>query len=348
MKKRSFGLILISLFLLAVLGLLPVTAQEATATPEAKSDGVFPVTIKHKFGSTTITQEPKRVVAIGYTEQDLLLAVGVTPVAARYWYGDETNVIFPWAKDKVVGENPIVLNMPFGNLNYEAILALKPDLISAVTAGITQEEYELLSRIAPTIAQSGDYIDFGIPWQVATQMVGDAVGKSATAAKAVADVEDLFADAKAKNPQFEGKTVAVSYFSEGTYGFYTAQDSRGRFFTDLGFAIPEDLIKISGTSFYANVSAEQVSLLDQDLIAIVNLQFIDGGWKTLAAEPLFSRLNAVKEGRVVYFDNEQAENAIGFSSPLSLPYAIKAALPQLEAIFTDKPSPEATQTVQPS
>ncbi len=332
MKKRSLVLILMMLVMVGVSGLLPVTAQEATETPTEKADGVFPVTIEHKFGSTTVTQEPKHVVAIGFTEQDLLLAVGVTPVAARYWYGDETSVIFPWAKDKVTGDEPIVLNMPFGALNYEAILALKPDLISAVTSGITQDEYDKLSLIAPTIAQTADYIDFGMPWQVATQLVGDAVGKSATAEKAVTDVEALFKEARTTNPQFDGKTVAVSYFSAGTYGFYTSQDSRGRFFSNLGFVVPQSLLDISGTSFYANISAEQVGLLDQDLIAIVNLQFIEGGWDALKAEPLFSKLNAVKDGRVAYFD-EETENAIGFSSPLSLPFALKNVLPQLETMF---------------
>lgn len=340
MNKRSLVFILIALLLL---GLLPVSAQEATETPIEKADGIFPVTINHQYGSTTITQEPKRVVAIGYTEQDLLLAVGVTPVAARYWYGDEKSVIFPWAKNKLTGDEPIVLNMPFGNLNYEAILALKPDLISGVTAGITKEEYDTLSTIAPTITQTSDYINFGIPWQVATQMVGDAVGKSATAAKAVADVEALFEEARAQNPQFEGKSVAVSYFSQGTYGFYTSQDSRGRFFSDLGFIVPQDLVDLAGTSFYANVSEEQVGLLDRDLIAIVNLQFIDGGRDALKAEPLFSKLNAVKEGRVAYFDTE-TENAIGFSSPLSLPFALKNVLPQLESIFPNaEQTPEATE-----
>lgn len=343
MSKRSFVFMLIGLLLVGMLGLLPVAAQEATETPEAPADGVFPVTVEHEYGSTTIPEEPKRVVAIGYTEQDLLLAVGVTPIAARYWYGDETNVIFPWAQDKVEGENPVVLNMPYGNLNYEAILALKPDLISAVTSGITQEEYDTLAQIAPTIAQSGEYINFGMPWQEATQLVGDAVGKSATAAQVVADAEALFEEARTNNPQFAGKTVAVSYFSAGTYGFYTSQDSRGRFFSDLGFVIPQELVDIAGESFYANISAEQVGLIDQDLITIANLQFIEGGWDTLKAEPLFSQLKAVQEGRVAYFD-EATENAIGFSSPLSLPYALSAVLPQLETIFPPaEQTPEATE-----
>lgn len=324
MNKQTLTIIL-SIFLV-LLGIMPAAAQN---TPEP----AFPVTIEHKFGSTTITEAPQRVVAIGYTEQDLLLAVGVTPIAVRYWYGNENDAIFPWADDKVEGENPIVLNMAYGNLNYEAILALQPDLISAVTAGITQEEYDLLSQIAPTIAQSDEYIDFGMPWQEATQLVGDAVGKSAEAEAVIEEVETLFADARAKNPQFEGKSVAVSYFYEGTYGFYTSQDTRGRFFTDLGFVVPEEMVEIAGESFYANISAERMDLLDQDLIAIVNLQFIEGGREALEAEPLFSQLKAAQEGRVVYFD-ELAENALGFSSPLSLPYALNAALPQLEAIFS--------------
>lgn len=329
MSKR----LLISLVLFLLLASLPAAAQDTASA-------AFPVTIEHKFGSTTINERPERVVAIGYTEQDLLLAVGVTPVAVRYWYGDETNAIFPWAQNKVEGENPVVLNMAYGNLNYEAILALEPDLISGVTSGMTQEEYDLLSLIAPTIAQSGDYIDFGMPWQEATQMVGDAVGKSAEAQAVIAEVEALFEDARAQHPEFQGKTVAVTYGSVGTYGYYTAQDTRGRFFTDLGFVIPDELVEIAGEAFYADISTERMDLLDQDLIAYVNLKFVEGGREALEADPFFSQLEAVKAGRVLYFA-EQEENALHFSSPLSLPYALNSALPQLAAMFESAENADA-------
>ena len=324
MKSRIFSI----LFVLIVLfvSMMPISAQEISES--------FPVTIEHQYGSTTISEVPQRVVAIGYTEQDFLLAVGVTPVAVRYWYGDEADAIFPWADDKVEGDAPIVLNMPFGTLNYEAILALEPDLISAVTAGISQEEYDTLSQIAPTITQTDEYIAFGIPWQEVMQMVGDAVGKGAEAASIVAETEAQFADAIAQNPEFEGKTIAVAYAYDGTYGFYTPEDSRGRFFTDLGFVIPDELIEMTGDSFYTDISAERIDLLDQDLIAIVNLQFIEGGREALESDPLFAQLKAVQEGRVVYLD-PQSENALGFSSPLSLAYALEATVPQLESIFSD-------------
>lgn len=329
MNKRILSFLVALSFML--LTIVPAAAQDAVP---------FPVTVEHKFGTTTIEQEPQRVVAIGYTEQDYLLALGITPVAVRYWYGEE-DAILPWAEDQVEGEAPIVLNMPFGSLNYEAILALEPDLISAVTAGITQEEYDLLSQIAPTIAQSEGYIDFGMPWQEITHMVGMAVGRSDEAEAITANVESLFAAVREENPQFAGKTVAVSYFFDGTYGFYTPQDTRGRFFTDLGFVVPDELVAIAGDSFFANVSAESIALIDQDVIALVNLQFIEGGREALEAEPLFGSLNAVQEDRVIYLD-EAAENALGFSSPLSLPFALEAALPQLRVIFPPSVTAVAT------
>lgn len=320
------------LMALLVVSFVPAAAQDAPA---------FPVTVEHQYGSTTIPEAPQRVVAIGYTEQDLLLSVGVTPIAARYWYGDETNVIAAWAQDKVEGENPIVLNMPYGALNYEAILALQPDLISAVTSGVTEDEYKLLSEIAPTVVQSGDYINFGMPWQEATLLVGESVGKLPEAEAAVAEVEAKFEQARTEHPQFADKTIVVAYYSEGTYGFYTDQDSRGRFFTQLGFTIPQELVDIAGEAFYANISAERFDLLNQDVIAIVNLQFVEGGRETLEADPLFGQLDAVKEGRVVYLEVAE-ENALGYSSPLSLPYALEAVLPQLEAMFPGEVAAEAT------
>ena len=333
MKARAFLMtLLVALF---AISLVPAAAQDAPT---------FPITIEHQYGSTTITEAPKRVVAIGYTEQDLLLSVGVTPIAARYWYGDETNVIFPWAEDKLEGDAPIVLNMPYGALNLEAILALQPDLISAVTSGVTEDEYKLLSEIAPTIVQSGDYINFGMPWQEATLMVGEAVGKLPEAEAVVAEAEGKFEDVRKANPQFADKTIVVAYYSEGTFGFYTDQDARGRFFTQLGFTIPQELVDIAGEAFYANISNERFDLLNQDVIAIVNLQFVAGGQETIESDPLFSQLDAVKEGRVVYLDTT-SENALGFSSPLSLPYALDAVLPQLQAMFPPEEQAEATAVV---
>lgn len=330
---RRLTLLLVLFVLLAA---FPAAAQDEPA------DGVFPVTIEHKYGSTTIEAAPERVVSIGFTDQDPLLALGVVPVVARYWYGDASSVILPWAEDAAGGAEPEVLNMTYGALNYEAILALNPDLIIAVGSGITQEEYDLLSQIAPTLAQSDEYVDFGMPWQETTRMIGAAVGKAATAETLIAEVEALFADAREQNPEFADKTVAVAYnFGEArTYGFYTGQDSRGRFFTELGLTIPEELNEIAGEFFYANLSAERIDLLDQDVLVFVGLQFAVGGREAIEADPLISQLDVVREGHLLFTPPEY-DDALQFSTILSLPYALEGMLPELQAAVSGA---EATAT----
>ncbi|MEL6406524.1 MAG: ABC transporter substrate-binding protein [Chloroflexota bacterium] len=322
MPFRKF-IVLVLLFSLLV-SVAPLAAQD--------DERVFPVTIEHQFGETIIESEPQRVLSLGFSEQDALLALGVQPIAVRYWYGDAPNAIFPWAQDFVEGEPPVVLNMPFSNLNYEAILELEPDLISAVSAGLTEEEYETLSQIAPTLTQTGDYINFGMPWQEATQMIGDALGKSDEAAEIVAETENRFTAVREQFPQIEGQTIAVAYNDGSTFGYFTDQDVRGRFFTDLGFVIPDDLIEIAGDSFFANISDERIDLLDQDVIAIASLQFVEGGRETLESDPLFSQLEVVENERVMYLD-QTSEDALAFSSPLSLTFALDAIVPQLERIY---------------
>lgn len=329
MKQRLTFAILMAFCLTALL--IPSAAQDS-------ADDVFPVTVTHKFGTTTITSAPQRVVSLGFTEQDSLLAFDVVPVAVRYWYGDTENAIFPWAAERLgSAETPLVLNMPFGTLNYEAILALQPDLISAVGAGITQQEYDLLSQIAPTVAQSGEYVDFGMPWQETTRMVGAALARSEAAENAIDQVEQAFADARTAHPSFEGKTIAVAIHYDGRYAFFTGHDARARFFTDLGFVVPQALIDVAGDSFYADLSVERIDLLDQDVLIFVDVASTEGGRAAIESDPLISQLAAVREGRTVFVPAEY-DDALQFSSVLSLEYALNGLLPELAAAVGEQPA----------
>ncbi len=94
--------------------------------PPAAAPG-FPVTINHKYGSTEINKVPERVVAVGLTEQDTLLALGVTPVATREWFGEQPGALWPWART-AAGTAPVPDVLAY-ELNYEKIAALRPDLI---------------------------------------------------------------------------------------------------------------------------------------------------------------------------------------------------------------------------
>jgi len=113
----------------------PGTTQEAAATPTTAgttataeatgTSGVFPVTVEHKFGTTEIPEEPERVVTIGFSEQDPVLALGVKPVAVREWFGNHPYAVWPWALDELGDAEPQVLVMPYGELDFETIAALR-------------------------------------------------------------------------------------------------------------------------------------------------------------------------------------------------------------------------------
>ena len=57
----------------------------------------FPVTIEHALGTTTIEEEPTRVVAVGYAEADYPLSLGVVPVGAdKIEYAGNENGSSDW------------------------------------------------------------------------------------------------------------------------------------------------------------------------------------------------------------------------------------------------------------
>src|SRR3954467_13934914 len=60
-------------------------------------DGAFPVSIEHTFGTTTIEQRPERVVVLGWSAQDVVFSLGVTPVGMpSFSYGGGDDGVLPW------------------------------------------------------------------------------------------------------------------------------------------------------------------------------------------------------------------------------------------------------------
>lgn len=299
----------------------------AHAAPTGADEG-FPVTIEHKYGSTTIAEEPERVLSLGYQEHDTIFALGVEPIAVRYWYGDEDDAVFPWAEEAAGDAAPEVLNMP--ELDFEKIAALEPDLMLGVYSGITEQDYQTLSQIAPTVAQSDAYVDYGVPWQEATTTIGMALGRSLRAAQLVADVQGQFDAVRDTHPEWAGRSIAVATYGAEDLGVFASQDLRSRFFTDLGFEVPATFDELAGENeaFFATFSFEQAELLDVDVLVWDQVNFTDGGRATIEANPLIRQLDATQQGRVVFIG--EYEDAFAWNSVLSLPVALEGIVPMLE------------------
>jgi iron complex transport system substrate-binding protein len=307
----------------------PATAVASTATT---TDTAFPVTLAHKYGSTTISALPVRIVTVGLTDHDALLALGIVPVGTSEWFGDYPGSVWPWAQDKLGGKVPEAVGGE--SINFEKIASLQPDLILALYAGVTQEEYDILSQIAPTVAQPGDYVDYGIPWQELTLTVGKAVGQAAEAEALIAGVEEKFVQARAEHPEFVGATSIVATPYEGIW-VYGAQDVRGRLLTMLGFELPVGLAEITGAEFGGNLSMERADLLDVDVI--IWLDAAEAGDEL--GGPVYQSLSVHTEGREVHLSSyeDPLGGATSFVSVLSLPFLLDGLVPQLADAITGKP-----------
>ncbi len=312
--------------------------EEESSRPAAAAAGsAFPVTIDHKFGSTTVEEAPERVVVVGYTEQDAVLALGVKPVGVRAFMGGYDWKQRPWAQEALGGTQPEVIGVE--QINFEAVAAQRPDVIIAINTGMTEGDYEKLSRIAPTVAQSGDYVDFGMPWDEQTTTIGRALGREPEAEKVVAGIRARFARAREEHPELAGASAVLAYGGPDGYGAYTSQDTRSRFLTDLGLKLPAEIDRIAGDSFFTELSQERFRLIDRDLVVMFGPQ------QEIESDKVFGRLEAIEQDRVVYLDlGDQFAGALGFASPLSLPYLLDEAVPQLAAAVDGD---RATKVVQP-
>jgi ABC-type Fe3+-hydroxamate transport system substrate-binding protein len=125
-------------------------------------------------------------------------------------------------------------------------------------------------------------------------------------------------------PAAPKRVVAVGFNDQDFALAVGVEFARARLFTALGMTASAAIDKAAGKSFYAQVGPEDLDLLDQDVLVIY------GTPKDVAAIPTLARLDVVRDGRVVYLDAAgDFANALGFSSPLSLPYAIDHGVPQL-------------------
>lgn len=299
-------------------GLLIATAcstEKSTDSPPSS------VTVKHRFGDTTIAAPPKRVVSAGFTEQDDLLAVGVVPIAVTNWWGEQPFAVWPWAQPKLGSAQPTVLSLDNG-IEFDRIAALKPDLIVAINAGVDEDSYTRLSGIAPTIAQSDDQ-PFFEPWKVQATTVGQAVFQADQMKGLISDVDNKFAEAASANPQFKDKKTLLLQGSLYRDNVVARLGWRTEFLTQMGFVIPDEIKEYDVDESRAFVPRDKaVDALSVADVLIWTTES-DDEQARLTADPTFQQL----QNRSVLTGKDLA-GAIAFSSPLSLP-TVAAQLPPM-------------------
>lgn len=161
--------IVIVLLMVACKGKSERTALNGQSSPsECRS-------VQHEMGKTKVCGQPQRIVALGPSMMELLLALEKQPVGYADLIGfHRGNFDNPSQQIPLLGNR---VTQSLGNVgtssnpSLEAIARLKPDLILGTEAN--REQYATLSQIAPTLVLP---YGTGDDWQRSLQVVAEVLG----------------------------------------------------------------------------------------------------------------------------------------------------------------------------
>lgn len=267
MHRSALATLVAATALIALVGCAPsAPASEA----ESSTNDAFPVTVEHAFGETVIPESPERVVTWGWGSADAAIALGVIPVAIPFQaYGGDEEGVLPWIREAIAeqgAEIPTVLPDSSEEPPYEDIAQAEPDVIIAAYSGITEEQYELLSEIAPVVAYPE--AAWSTPWKDLVEIVGETLGKESEATALLSDIDDELSAQAAMHPEFAGKSIAAVWDVAGTFYVYRAADPRVDFLFDLGFenAPAVDELANGESTFFYTLSYEELDKLESDVV----------------------------------------------------------------------------------
>ncbi|MEU0239347.1 iron-siderophore ABC transporter substrate-binding protein [Nocardiopsis sp. NPDC006198] len=317
----------VTVLTLAACGAQP---EEEEAAAEGGS-GEYPIVIEHALGTTTIEEQPERVASVNWANHEVPLALGVVPVgmAEANFGDDDDDGVLPWVDEKLDelgAETPVLFDENDG-IDFEAVADTQPDVILASYSGLTQEDYDTLSDIAPVVAYPEG--PWATSWRDIIRLNSQAIGLAEEGDQLIADLEQEIADVVAEYPQLEGKSAMFMTHVDPTdvsqIGFYTTHDTRTLFFEDLGLETPGSIAELSaGTDqFSLSQSTEQIDAFDD--VDIITGYGDDTGelLELLQSDPLLSKMPAVERDSVYLLPGSSPLATAANPTPLSISWVLE-------------------------
>lgn len=330
------------------------SSDDSGSSGDGSSDGdtsFEPVTISHALGEAEITSRPERVVTLGQGSAETAVALGVVPVATeRYEWGADDTGQLPWIREAVEemdgedganGEDAELPELIAGgeDVSAEEIAALGPDLVLAPWSGLTQDQYDQISAVAPTVAYPEN--PWTIDWQDQITTVATALGEPDRADGLIDDIEDEFATVREEHPEFADHDFAFIY-NQGpaeNMGVFLPGEQRAAMVADLGFRVApvvEELREdeVVGTDS-AQFSIEEADRLD-DVDVIFTFYSDEDNRREMHDNPVYGAIPAIRDGAEVAPDDQSFVTASSMINPLTVPWSLERYLPMIqEALAAD-------------
>lgn len=324
-RHRLAGIVIAAVF---AAGLTACPSDSDTGRDAGAQTDQDSIVIEHALGTTVIDAKPERVATVNWANQEVPLALGVVPVgmAAANFGDDDGDGVLPWVEerlDELGAETPALFDETDG-IDFEAVADTRPDVILAAYSGLTQEDYDTLSQIAPTVA----YPDtaWGTPWREMIKLNSKAIGMEPQGEELISRLESEIDDAAAEYPQLNDSTAMFLTHVDTTdlseVSFYTAHDTRAMFFEDVGLSTPASVAQASAETekFSGTISAEQADRFnDVDIIVTYGGdELVDA----LKADPVLSQMPAVDSGAIVNLPGTSPLGTAANPTPLSISWIL--------------------------
>jgi iron complex transport system substrate-binding protein len=325
----------LALVLSACGGSSDTDGSTASDGADSTASAAFPVTIENTFGDVTIESKPERVAAVAWANHEVPLALGVVPVgmSKATWGDDDKDGVLPWVEEKLEelgAETPVLFDETEG-IDFEAVADTRPDVILASYSGLTKEEYDTLSKIAPVV--SFPKLAWATTMWEMVERNSLALGLATEGEELTADLKKQVSEAVEARPALKGKSAMFTYLDPNDLsqvGFYTTLDSRVGFLEEAGMESPPVVTEASSKSdeFYLTTSAEE-----NDKLADVDIFVTYGSEKLLSQvqkDPLMAKIPAVKRGSVALLEDSTPLAAAANPTPLSISWGIDDYLDVVE------------------
>ncbi|GAA4812119.1 ABC transporter substrate-binding protein [Nocardioides caeni] len=282
--------------IIAAAGLLTACGDDRDSKGSSGSSGSSTRTVDDVFGTVEVPTDPQRVVAMEQQVLGNLLALGF-PIERIVGFGkddiDLDNLDFIAAPD-VLKDLPSVGT--FSEPNAELLAAAQPDLILAVADTIYTDFYAPIFKAlnsvgAPVFAAYNGYTTLDEAMRLLAD-VGRAVGLEEKATEAEQHLRDRIADVVSRLDA-AGERPSVGFLRATSDGLVA--NNVMPLLDELG--LPGD--RPTPEEFYVEVSAENLTeVFVHDVLFVSDGDDPDKVIADLEANPLWSRLPAVRAGRV--------------------------------------------------
>ncbi|MGJ0182104.1 iron-siderophore ABC transporter substrate-binding protein [Corynebacterium glyciniphilum] len=316
--------------------LVACSSSSDTTAQDNQDDDFTPTTITHALGEAEITSKPERVVTLGQGSAETAIALGVTPVGTEsYEWGADDSGQLPWVREAVEEEGGELPELITGGeeVSAEEIAALDPDLVLAPWSGLTQDQYDQISEVAPTVAYPEH--PWTVDWEDQITTIATALGEPDRAEDLINGIEDDFAAVRDEHPDFADHDFAFIY-NQGpaqNMGVFLPTEQRAAMVANLGLQTAPVVEEMKDDEVVGTDSA-QFSLEDADRLNDVDLIFTfysdDANRREMHDNPVYGNVTAIRDGAEVAPTDQSFVTASSMINPLTVPWTLERYVPMIQ------------------